>query len=71
MMIFLAILAIVEAFLLNKYYLQAKKYKRQKEVAMLQFQNLTKVFHEVCQKHGESILDYTNEVFGNKIKINS
>ena len=67
--ILISIIAIVETYLLNKYFLLANKYKRQKEMAMKQFQNLSSVFDQVCRKHNDSILNYTSEVFGNHVKV--
>lgn len=64
-----AAIAITTSYLANKYYLEAKKYKRQKEMAIEQFRSLNRVFATVCAKYGDSSLNYTNDIFGNKVKL--
>lgn len=64
-----AIIAIITSYFANKYYLEAKKYKRQKEMAMEQFRNLNRVFAIVCAKYGDDSLNYTKDIFGNAVRI--
>lgn len=64
-----AAIAIITSYFANKYYLEAKKYKRQKDMAIEQFRSLNRVFAIVCAKYGDDSLNYTNDIFGNKVKI--
>lgn len=64
-----AVIAIITSYFANKYYLEAKKYKRQKEMAIKQFQSLNRVFSHVCAKYGDDSLNYTNEIFGSAVRI--
>ena len=64
-----AIIAIITSYFANKYYLEAKKYKRQKEMAMEQFRKLNRVFAIVCAKYGDDSLNYTKDIFGNGVRI--
>ena len=65
----LGIYAIATTYIANKFYLKYKDTNRQLEIAVKQSENSDRVLHMVCQKHGESILDYSSELYGSRVKI--
>ena len=69
LLVTLGIYAIAVTFVANRFYLKYKDTNRQLEIAVKQSENSDRVLHMICQKHGESILDYSSELYGNKVKV--
>ena len=69
LLVILGIYVIVVTYIANEIYLKYKDINRQLGIAVNQIETVSRVLYMVCQKHGESILDYSSELYGNQVKV--